>query len=75
AWLADFETVEEDVAEPHTHEGSEFIYLLSGKLSITIGRRQYELNADDSIYFDAVVPHWYTRVGKGRCRAVVVTAP
>lgn len=74
AWLAQFEPVGEDEAESHAHEGSEFIYVISGKLAVTIGRHRHELLADDSIYFDAIVPHWYTRVGKGLCRAIVVTA-
>lgn len=74
AWLAEFESIDEDTAEPHSHDGSEFIYLISGKLAITIGRERHELDADDSIYFDSVVPHWYTRLGVERCRAVVVTA-
>ena len=74
AWLAEFEHVDPDGAEPHEHPGSEFIFILSGKLKIVIGRNEIELSKGDSIYFESSVPHWYSRLGTTRCEAVVVTA-
>ena len=74
AWLAEFEPVSEEDADPHEHEGSEFIFLLSGTLKIVIGRQEIELSKGDSIYFESHVPHWYSRVGSKRCEAIVVTA-
>lgn len=74
AWLAEFERVDAENAETHEHEGSEFIFLLSGKLQIVIGREVIELSRGDSIYFESHVPHWYTRIGTTRCEAIVVTS-
>lgn len=74
AWLAEFEHVDEKKAETHEHPGSEFIFILSGRLRIVIGREDVELSKGDSIYFESHVPHWYSKVGTGRCEAIVVTA-
>jgi len=40
-----------------SHSGQEFNYVVEGKVKITIGRREYILEAGDSIYFDAKIPH------------------
>ena len=73
AYYAEFQPVPVDEASPHAHEGVEFLHVLNGRLVITIGRQQYELDEGDSIYFDASVPHSYRRHGKPRCSAVVIT--
>jgi quercetin dioxygenase-like cupin family protein len=39
------------------HEGEEFIYILSGKVSLEYGKDKWELAAGDSIYYDSIVPH------------------
>jgi mannose-6-phosphate isomerase-like protein (cupin superfamily) len=44
-------------AAPVTHGGQEFNYVLSGSVKVQIGKRVYTLNAGDSIYFDAGLPH------------------
>jgi quercetin dioxygenase-like cupin family protein len=40
-----------------THEGEEFIYVLSGKLSLEYGVDSYILETGDSVYYDSIVPH------------------
>ena len=40
-----------------SHSGQEFNYVVEGKVKITVGRREYILEAGDSIYFDAKLPH------------------
>jgi transcriptional regulator with XRE-family HTH domain len=40
-----------------THEGEEFIYVMSGKLSLEYGTETYTLEAGDSVYYDSIVPH------------------
>ena len=44
-------------ADPVTHSGQEFNYVIEGKIKITVGRSEYILEAGDSIYFDAGLPH------------------
>ncbi|MDR0689089.1 MAG: cupin domain-containing protein [Spirochaetaceae bacterium] len=45
------------VQEKSTHEGEEFIYVLSGKLSLEYGKDTGVLDAGDSVYYDSIVPH------------------
>jgi transcriptional regulator with XRE-family HTH domain len=40
-----------------THEGEEFIHVLSGRLSLEYGADSYTLEAGDSVYYDSIVPH------------------
>ncbi|MDR1637787.1 MAG: cupin domain-containing protein [Treponema sp.] len=40
-----------------THEGEEFIHVLSGKLSLEYGGDSYALSGGDSVYYDSIVPH------------------
>jgi len=40
-----------------THEGEEFIYVISGKLALEYGSDSQILNAGDSVYYDSIVPH------------------
>ena len=45
------------------HVGSEYGYILSGILEITIGFDTYRLVAGDAISFDSTRPHRFTNVG------------
>jgi transcriptional regulator with XRE-family HTH domain len=40
-----------------SHEGEEFLYVLSGSLEIEYGRDVHVLWPGDSIYFESIVPH------------------
>lgn len=61
-----------DASEPHTHEGAELIYVLKGKLAVTIAGEVFELGASDTIYFDPSAPHNYRCAGRSDAAAVVV---
>lgn len=73
-FYAEFEPVSPERARVHQHPGVELIYLISGKLELTIGSETFILEGGDSVYFDAAVRHSYHRLGKGPCTGVVVTA-
>ena len=73
AYLADFEHVDEKAARPHEHGGVEFLYLTSGRLRIQVRGEMHELDEGDAIYFDASVPHNYSRVGTKKTTALVAT--
>jgi quercetin dioxygenase-like cupin family protein len=47
----------EENLEFHSHEGQEFNYVVSGKISFYIGDLFYELEKGDSVYFDSSIPH------------------
>lgn len=40
-----------------SHEGEEFLYVLSGSLEVECGKDVHVLWPGDSIYFDSIVPH------------------
>ena len=75
AFLAGFLPLEQNKVPLHTHEGVEFIYVVSGKLELTWFGDRHTLEAGDSVYFDARVEHGYRRVGREECTGVVVTRP
>lgn len=62
-------------SEPHRHGSAEFIYVLSGRLSVDVDGEETMLHAGDAMYFDSSVPHSYRREGAVACKALVVTAP
>ena len=49
-------------APPVCHGGQEFNYCLSGKIRVTVGKREVVLQPGDSIYFDPRLPHGQTAV-------------
>jgi transcriptional regulator with XRE-family HTH domain len=40
-----------------THEGEEFLYILSGELVMVYGKETHKLFEGDSVYFDSIVKH------------------
>jgi transcriptional regulator with XRE-family HTH domain len=43
--------------EQQTHEGYEWLYVLSGRLRLLLGRRDFVLSAGEVVEFDTRVPH------------------
>lgn len=74
AFYAEFEPVAPEKSRPHQHPGVELLYLISGKLDLTIGSEQFCLEEGDAIYFDSAVRHSYHHANKNRCTSVIVTA-
>ena len=73
SYFAEFFAVAPEKLRRHQHPGAEFIYVVSGTLTLHIGNDQHLLDARDSIYFDATVPHAYRKSGAKPCCALVVT--
>lgn len=46
-----------EVFDPFEHAGTEFIYMLEGKLEYSVGDEMYILEPGDSLTFDAEQPH------------------
>ncbi len=74
AFLAEFEAGRSDKVKLHQHAGVEFLYVLHGKLDLTMGTDVHSLDVGDSIYFDSSVKHGYRRTSPQSTAAVVVTA-
>jgi transcriptional regulator with XRE-family HTH domain len=59
-----------------SHEGEEFIYVLSGAVEIEYGKELHLLEPGDSIYYDSIVPHQVRSRGADAARILaVVYAP
>jgi transcriptional regulator with XRE-family HTH domain len=59
-----------------THEGEEFVYVLSGEVEIEYGQDLHVLSPGDSIYYDSIVPHQLRAHGASPARILaVVYAP
>lgn len=46
-----------------THEGYEWLYVLSGKLRLILGDRDYSLAPGEVAEFDTTEPHWFGPAG------------
>jgi transcriptional regulator with XRE-family HTH domain len=49
------------VPETRTHEGYEWLYVLSGRLRVVLGEHDLVLPAGEAAEFDTRVPHWFGR--------------
>ena len=59
-----------------SHEGEEFVYVLSGEIEIEYGKDLHVLVPGDSIYYDSIVPHQLRAHGDVPARILaVVYAP
>jgi len=56
-FLIDIEPSGQDDFTLSSHEGEEFIYVLDGTVEVTYGKKDYTLEAGDSIYYDSIVAH------------------
>lgn len=63
---------EGEISEISQHEGEEFIYVLSGEISITYGTEKHVLKSGDSIYYDSIVPHRLTAITTEGARILAV---
>lgn len=75
AYLAAFQELSPEKIKTHQHPGVEFLYVLKGSLILKIATDEYQLEAEDSIYFDSAVMHSYRRRGSKPCTGVIVTVP
>lgn len=73
SYLAHFHPLPQEKVVPHYHPGVELLYLIKGKLEMTIGVEAFQLSAGDSIYFDSMQKHTYRSLVKAPCTAMVVT--
>jgi transcriptional regulator with XRE-family HTH domain len=69
-------TIEEDeVKEISSHEGEEFIIVVSGKVLVKYGKLQTTLEAGDSVYYNSVVPHFIGAVDGPAAIYAVIYVP
>ncbi|HEY3480794.1 MAG TPA: XRE family transcriptional regulator [Streptomyces sp.] len=49
--------------EQRTHEGYEWVYVLSGRLRLLLADKDLELRAGEAAEFDTRLPHWFGPAG------------
>ena len=74
-YVAEFQEIPAEKAKPHLHPGVELVYVMKGSLTIKIGSEEFQLEAEDAIYFDSAVLHSYRRRGAKPCTGLIVTVP
>jgi transcriptional regulator with XRE-family HTH domain len=50
---------------PRTHDGFEWLYVLSGQMRLILGGRDLVLGVGEAAEFDTQVPHWFGSTGAG----------
>ena len=49
--------------EPRAHDGYEWLYVLSGRMRLVLGDRDWVLGPGEVATFDTQVPHWFGSTG------------
>ncbi len=50
---------------PRTHDGFEWLYVLSGRMRLILGEQDLVLGVGEAAEFDTQVPHWFGSAGRG----------
>ncbi len=57
------------------HEGEEWIYLLSGRLTLSLAGKTYDLEPGDAAHFDSRLPHRLMARGAQNAEVLLVASP
>ena len=57
------------------HDGEEWIYLLSGRLTLSLAGKTYELEPGDAAHFDSKLPHRLIARGSQEAEVILVASP
>jgi len=67
--------VSPEEGESYSHDGEEFIHVIKGEIEVVLSGDRVRLNAGDSLYFYANVPHTIRGIGPEKPEAVIVLYP
>jgi transcriptional regulator with XRE-family HTH domain len=65
----------EPVGEQQSHEGYEWMYVLSGQLRLKLGELDLVLSPGEVAEFDTHTPHWFGSAGTNRVELLVLFGP
>jgi transcriptional regulator with XRE-family HTH domain len=51
--------------QPRTHDGYEWLYVLSGRMRLILGDRDLVLEVGEAAEFETQLPHWFGSTGEG----------
>ncbi len=57
---------------PQTHEGSEWLYVLNGRLRLVLGERDMTLRPGEAAEFDTSMPHWLGSADGGAVELLIL---
>jgi len=57
---------------PRTHDGQEFMYVLEGRIKLSVGSKEFVLKKGHSAYWNGNVPHKTVSLGQKRAKALHV---
>ena len=61
--------------ETYSHAGQEFLFLISGRLTITLNESDYKLVKGDSFYFESQVVHRWSNPGRTVATVLWINTP
>ena len=61
--------------EHYHHEGEEWVYVLSGGLTLSLAGKTYDLEPGDAAHFDSRLPHRLIARGKSDAEVLLVASP
>lgn len=61
--------------EHYHHDGEEWIYLVSGELTLSLAGKTYDLQPGDAAHFDSRLPHRLIARGKKDAEVLLVASP
>ncbi|GAA2471567.1 XRE family transcriptional regulator [Streptomyces thermolineatus] len=61
--------------EPRTHEGYEWLYVLSGRLRLVLAEHDIVLGPGEAAEFDTRLPHWFGSTGEGPVEVLSLFGP
>ncbi len=61
--------------EPRTHEGYEWLYVLSGRLRLVLAEHDLVLGPGEAAEFDTRLPHWFGSTGEGPVEVLSLFGP
>lgn len=62
-------------SDPRTHEGYEWLYVLSGKLRLVLAEHDIVLKAGEAAEFDTRLPHWFGSTGEAPVEILSLFGP
>ena len=63
-----------EASVPHEHAGEELIFVISGRLAVSVEGERIVLNNDDALHLDANVIHNYQADAEDECVAMIAIA-
>lgn len=64
-----------NIPEGYQHLGEELIYVIRGRIRVTVGNKEYELNEGDSIHFRGEFRHTIQNITDGEVELLSVISP